>query len=188
MSDFSDPHEHVESAQHVAEAHAHGGANAAVIPLSIAIMAVIAAAFGSMETTWASHAVLARSSAAVRQGEASDLWAFYQARSIKKNMYEIAAGRGGDDAAALSAKADQYAREESDLDKQARAKEAEVKREEAASEEAMHRHYRFTLATNLLHLAIALASVSILIRRRWLWAGSLAVVAAGVVVGVSGLV
>jgi hypothetical protein len=188
MTDFPDPHEHVESAQHVAEAHAHGGINAAVVPLSIAIMAVIAAVFGSLETTWASHAVLARSSAAVRQGEASDLWEFFQARSIKKNMYEIAATQAADNAGAMSGKAEQYATQEADLEKQARAKEAEVRKAEQESDDAMERHHRLTLASNIVHLAIALASISMLMRRRWLWIGSLLVVAGGVVVGILGVV
>ena len=184
MSDYPDPHEHVESAQHVAEAHSHGGMNAAVVPLSIAIMAVIAAIFGSLETTWSSHAVLTRSSAAVRQGEATDLWAFFQARSIKKNMYEIAAAQAGANGSDLAAKAAQYAVQEADLEKQARAKEIEVREAEKTSDEAMERHHRLTLASNIVHLAIALASISILMRRRWLWIGSLLVVAGGIVVGV----
>jgi hypothetical protein len=187
MSDFPDPHEQVESAQHVAEAHSHGGANAALVPLSIAIMAVIAAVFGGLETTWSSHAVLARSSAAVRQGEASDLWAFFQARSIKKNMYEIAAAQSGDGGPALAAKAEQYAAQEAELEKQARAKEEQVKEAEKESDEAMERHHRLTSAVNIVHLAIALASISILIRRRWLWMASLLVVVGGAVVGVIGV-
>jgi hypothetical protein len=188
MVDAPDPHEHAESAQHVAEAHAQGGVNAAIVPLSIAIMAVIAAVFGSLETTWSSRAVLARSSAAVRQGEASDLWAFFQARSIKKNMYEIAASQSSGEASALSGKAEQYAVQEADLEKQARAKEAQVRDAEKESDEAMERHHRLTLATNIVHLAIALASVSILMRKRWLWIGSLVVVAAGVVTGITGVI
>jgi len=188
MSDVPNPHEHVESAQHVAEAHTHAGANAALVPLSIAIMAVIAAVLGGLETTWSSHAVLARSSAAVRQGEASDLWAFFQARSIKKNMYEIAASQAGAGGAPLAAKADQYAAQEADLEKQSRAKEEQVKEAEKESDEAMERHHRLTFGVNIVHLAIALASISILMRRRWLWVASLAVVGCGVVVGVIGVI
>ena len=183
MSDMPNPHEEVETAEHAAHAHAEGGLNAAIVPLSIAVMAVIAAVFGSLETTAASNAVLARSSAAVRQGEASDLWGFFQARSIKKNMYELAALQSAGDTAALKAKAEQYAKEEGDLQTQARAKEAEVKAQEALSETAMERHHQLTLSTNVVHLAIALASISIVMRRRWLWMGSLAVVAVGVVLG-----
>ena len=177
MSEIPDAHEHLEQAEHAAHVAAELGL---AIPLSITVMAVIAAVFGSLETTAASTAVLARSDAAVRQGEASDLWGFFQARSIKKNMYELAAGAApADQAANLAAKAASYAKEE-DIQGKARAKEEEVRKEEAASTEAMERHHRFAIATNIVHLAIAVASVSILVKRRWLWFGALSIAAAGV--------
>lgn len=181
MSDTPDAHEQLEHAEHAAHAAREGGLAAALIPLSITVMAVIAAIFGSLETTSSSTAVFARSDAAVRQSEASDLWSFYQARSIKKNMYEIAAQQAGasEGAAALKAKADQYGVEETDLQGKAKAKEEEVRRQEAISEAAMERHHKLAIATNIVHLAIALASISIVMRRRWLWYGSLVVVTIG---------
>lgn len=179
MSETPDAHEHLEHAEHAAHAAAELGL---AIPLSITVMAVIAAVFSSLETTAASTAVLARSDAAVRQGEASDLWGFFQARSIKKNLYELAAGAAPPDKAAdLAAKAATYAKEEEDIQAQARAKEETVRKDETASAEAMERHHRFAIATNIIHLAIAVASVSILVKRRWLWFGALSIAAAGVV-------
>jgi hypothetical protein len=46
----------------------------------------------------------------------------------------------------------------------------------------MERHHQLTHATSIVQLAIALASISIVIRRRWLWYGSLGCLAAGIVV------
>lgn len=179
MSEIPDAHEHLEHAEHAAHAAAELGL---AIPLSITVMAVIAAVCGSLETTAASTAVLARSDAAVRQGEASDLWGFYQARSIKKNMYDLAAAAAPPDRAAdLAAKAATYAKEEEDIQAKARTKEEDVRKEEAASEAAMERHHHLAIATNIVHLAIAVASVAILVKRRWLWMGSLVIAAAGVV-------
>ncbi len=178
MSEIPDAHEHLEHAEHAAHAAAELGL---AIPLSITVMAVIAAVCGSLETTAASTAVLTRSDAAVRQGEASDLWSFFQARSIKKNMYEVAAGAAPPDRAAdLMAKAAAYAKEEEDLQVKARAKEDEVRKEEALSTDAMERHHHLAIASNIVHLAIAVASVAILVKRRWLWFGSLAIAAVGV--------
>ena len=180
MSDDTDAYEHLEHAEHAAQAARAGGPAAAAIPLSITVMAVLAAVFGSMETTSASRAVLARSDAAIRQGEASDLWGFYQARSIKKNMYEIAAAQAENEAAkALKAQADHYASEEAEIQTNARAKEKEVRKQEEISEAAMERHHSLTIAVNIIHLAIALASISIVMRRRWLWYGSIGVMALG---------
>ena len=45
----------------------------------------------------------------------------------------------------------------------------------------MERHHHLAIATNIVHLAIAVASVAILVKRRWLWAGSLVIATAGVV-------
>ena len=101
-------------------------------------------------------------------------------------MYEIAAQQAsGESAAALKAKAEQYASEEADLQSKARAKEEEVRKQETISEAAMERHHRLTIATNIIHLAIALASISIVMRRRWLWFGSLGVLLIGSVIGLT---
>jgi hypothetical protein len=47
----------------------------------------------------------------------------------------------------------------------------------------MERHHQLTYATSIIHLAIAIASISILLRQRLLWVASLVCLAAGVVVG-----
>src|ERR1700757_1521114 len=101
MSDEPSASEHLETAERIADAHSEGGPKEAIIPLSIAVMAVVAAIFASLETTAASNAVVARSDAAIRQGEATDLWGYFQAHSLKRNMYEIAADLPGVDVGKL---------------------------------------------------------------------------------------
>src|SRR5476651_1442556 len=59
--------------------------------LSIAVMAVVAATIGGFESGASNEAVLAKNEAVLSQNKASDTWAFYQANSIKKNMYFVAA-------------------------------------------------------------------------------------------------
>jgi hypothetical protein len=44
--------------------------------------------------------------------------------------------------------------------------------------EAMERNQQLTYASSIIHLAIAIASISIPIHRRWLWAASLDCLAA----------
>jgi hypothetical protein len=185
MSDAPPANEHLETAEHITHGSARGGLKEAVIPLSIAVMAVIAAAFGSLETTAASDAIVARSDAAIRQDQATDTWGFFQAKSLKRNMYEIAAAQSGADSARLKAKADKYAADEASLQDQAKAKENEAAHQVAISEAAMERHHRLAYASNVVHLAIAIASISIVIGRRWLWGASLVCLAIGVVVGLT---
>ena len=185
MTDSPPAHEHLETAEQIAHSLAEGGVQSAIIPLSIAVMAVVAAAFGSLETTAVSSAVVARSDASIRQGEATDLWGYLQAASLKKHMYQIAAATPGANTDQLNAHAKKFENQEADLQTRAKAKEDEAARQVAISEAALEHHHRLTYATNIVHLAIAIASISILVRRRWLWFGSLACLAASIVIGLT---
>ncbi len=182
MSETPPAHEQLETAEHAAHAASEGGLRAAIIPLSIAVMAVVAGALGGLESTASSEAIIARSDASIRRNEASDLWSQYQAESLKKHLYAIAAAQPGGDSASFKSKSSAYAAEEGTLQAQAKAKEKDTADAVAESEKAMERHHRLTYATSIVQLAIALASISIVIRRRWLWYGSLACLAAAIVV------
>ena len=181
MSDIPDAHEQLERAEAAAH-HSHDGGDM-VVPLSIAIMAVFAAVLGSLEAASAAHAVVTRSTAAIRQGEATDAWSFYQATSVKKNLYDLFAQQAASGADAMREKAEKYATDQENIQRDARAKEQIVKDDEEQSEQAMEQHHHLIVATNFVHLAIALASVSMLMRRRWLWFASLGSAALGVGVG-----
>src|SRR5205807_176288 len=109
----------------------------------------------------------------------------YQAESLKKHMYSIAASQPGADVAQMKAQADKYGALQPDLMDRAQAKEKETARQVGISEAAMERHHRLTYATNIIHLAIAIASISLVMRRRVVWFGSLAVIAGGVLVGLT---
>ena len=153
MTDSLPAHEHLETAEQIAHSLAEGGVKSAIIPLSIAVMAVIAAAFGSLETTAVSS--------------------------------QIAAATPGANTDQLNAHAKKFESQEADLQSRAKAKEDEVARQVAISEAALEHHHRLAYATNIVHLAIAIASISILVRRRWLWFGSLACLAASIVIGLT---
>jgi hypothetical protein len=182
MSEIPPASEHLETAEHAAHAAAEGGFRAAIIPLSIAVMAVAAGVLGILEGAASSSAIIARSNAAIHRNEASDIWAQYQAESLKKHLYTIAAAQPGANAASLKEQADKYAAQEAPLQAQAKAKEKETADELAASEMAIERHHRLSYATGTVQLAIALASISIVVRRRWLWYGSLACLFAGLAI------
>jgi hypothetical protein len=185
MSDIPAAHEHLETAEHGVHAAHEGGLRAAIIPMSIAVMAVAAGVLGILEGTASSSAIIARNDAAIRRNEATDIWNQYQAESLKKHLYSIAAEQGGANAVSLKAQADKYGAQEEPLQAQAKAKEKETEEQLATSEREMERHHRLTYATGSVQLAIALASISIVVRRRWLWYGSLACLAAGVIVAVT---
>jgi hypothetical protein len=102
----------------------------------------------------------------MKQAQASDTWAFYQAKSIKQRLAEIEARQAaGEEAARSAAEATRYRAEEKDL--QAKAAGLENERDEAAR----HGPY-LAFAITALQIAIALASVCLITKRRALWAAS----------------
>lgn len=64
--------------------------------------------------------------------------------------------------------------------------EAAAKEADHKSEAEMHVHERWALATTLLQIAIALAAITLLTRKRWLLAGVLGATGLGLVAGVMG--
>ena len=91
MSDV-EPTEHFEQAEHAEHAAHSGNPFLARVAVTIAILAVIAAFIGSLETIETAATIDAKSQATLFQDKATDSWGFYQAKSLKKNLYDIAAG------------------------------------------------------------------------------------------------
>src|SRR5579872_3388584 len=95
------PSEHMEHAEHAEHAAHEGNRFMITVSATIAVLAVVAAIIASLETMETSEAISAKNSAVLRQAQASDQWAYYQARSIKQKMFELAAQEHPD-------KADEY--------------------------------------------------------------------------------
>ncbi|CAN5154885.1 hypothetical protein BH09PSE2_BH09PSE2_07930 [soil metagenome] len=118
-------HEHSEHAEHAAHEHDPFISRATI---TIAILAVLAAGAGSLETVESGGAIVAASKAVLSQERATDDWAFYQAKSIKKNLYGIAADGGGPNAAAYKAQQAKNAADESKVEEKAKGEEEDRNR------------------------------------------------------------
>jgi hypothetical protein len=129
------------------------------VSLMIVILAV-ATAIGSLKSAGFGSRVI------LNQAQASDMWSFFQAKSIKQRLSEIEA-RTSTGPAALAAKADaeRYAREEKEL--QIKAKAHEQARDAASKHGAP---LGFAIAS--LQVSIALASVCLITKRKLLWLAS----------------
>ena len=116
------------------------------------------------------------------QNRATDTWNLYEAKSLKKNLYALAADQGGAKAAEYAKTAAKNAADQDTYSKQAKAFEA--KRDEATTQAEVHeqRHGRLTIASTLLHMAIAIATLAIILKRSWPWLTSIALAAGGLVV------
>lgn len=172
-------HEHAEHAEHAAHAH---DPFISRVSITIAVLAVLAAAIGSLETLEAGAAIESSSEAVLEQNKASDAWGEYQADSLKRHVYGIAADAGG-------ANADRYLKT-SDEQKatQAKVKQQAIK-DEAARDEKLaegriheHRHHRLAVAATLAEIGIAICTVAIITRRKSFWLGSLVLGLGAVVV------
>ena len=129
------------------------------VSLMIVVLAVVTA-YGSLKAGGYSGKVL------LNQAKASDEWAFFQAKSIKRSLAEMEA-RGGSPEAQAEAKqrADRYQQEQDEIQHKAKAHEAE--RDEAAK-------HGPPLGTGIaaLQIAIALASVCMITKRKSMWTAS----------------
>jgi hypothetical protein len=175
------PTEHFEHADH-AEHVAHSGDTfLARVSITIAVLAVVAATVGSLETIETAATIGDKNAAVLLQNQATDVWNFYQAKSIKKNVYEVAAAGNADRAADFKAKAAQYGADEKELFDKGQDLEHRTEAKLHDSERHEARHHVLTIATTLLHISIAIATIAIIMRgRRWPWYTALALGGAGV--------
>ena len=115
------------------------------------------------------------------QAQASDQWAFFQAKSIKQNLYEIDRDQltrsGTADAEALNKvkqKIDKYEKEKAEISKEA--KQFEAAREEARKKAASAAEHskEMGLAITIFQVAIALGGICLVVKKKPLWFLSLA--------------
>jgi hypothetical protein len=165
-----DAHEHREHAEHAAHEH---DPFISQVSITIAVLAVLAAAAGSLESVEGGSAITASSAAVLSQDKATDSWAEYQADSLKKHVYTIAADGGGP-------RADVYRRTASDASEKqesarSRAKDNEAERDRLDAESASHerRHHWLTGSATITEIGIALSTVAIITRRRQFWFGAM---------------
>ncbi|MFN2542207.1 MAG: DUF4337 family protein [Chthoniobacterales bacterium] len=166
MEEAEVPLEHLH--EHVQHSAAHSGeAWISWVALSTAILAVLAAIAGLLSGKNANEAVIS-------QIEASDQWNYYQAKSIKSAVLDAKMSLRAAPDESDRAKAARYQREQEDIKAEAEQKEAEAKRR-------FHRHEIFARGVTMFQIAIAIAAVSALTRRRRYWMVSLGFGAVGCV-------
>jgi gas vesicle protein len=191
-------HEHGHGHGH-SEGHGHGEGHAKpqvaawvrYLSLSTAIIAVFAAVASLLSGSSSNEAILEKSEAMLRQSEASDQWAYYQAKSVKQKLSEDEAAIVKDTRpelyARFAADAQRYDTETKKIEDKARELERQVVESNEASKALMERHHRFAISVTLLQIAIALSAIAALTRRRSLWYVGLGGSVAGGVMFVLGL-
>ena len=159
-------HEHTEHAEHAAH---EGDPFVSRIAITVAVLAVFAAVAGSLETVEGGRALGSTSEAVLAQDEATDTWNEYEADSLKKHIYGIAANAHDSFADDYKKNEKEYTDTQKKLMKEAKAKEAE--RDELLAAGAKHedRHHWLTGSATLFEIGIAMSTVAIITRRHWLY-------------------
>ena len=174
------PHEH--ELEHAAQ-HDPGGF-AGQLAVITAILATVGALFSYMGGATQADAGLHKNDAAIKKTEASNQWNYYQAKSSKQNLSELAQELAPDARKTFYIdEVKRYKTEKAEIKLAAEKLEAESKAWDDRSAEKMHQHHRWAQATTALQIAIAMAAIALLTKKRWLEKLVFGMSAVGVVLG-----
>ncbi len=176
--------EHAQQGGHAAAAGEHGGM-VNQIALFTAVIATVGAVFGYMGGATQANAGLYKNNAAIKKTEASNQWNYFQSKSTKQSLAELASDltAKGDDKAKYQAKVDRYEKEKTEIKGVADKLEAEATAWDQQSDEQMHQHHRWAQSTTVLQVSIALAAIALLTKKKWLEVAMFAAGGIGLAVG-----
>lgn len=176
------PHDH--ELEHAAQ-HGDKDRFAGSIAVMTAILATVGALFSYMGGATQANAGLYKNNAAIKKTEASNQWNYYQAKSSKQNLAELAIALVPDEKKPqYQQEVERYKKEKTEIKAAAEKLEAESTDWDKQSDGQMHLHHRWAQATTALQISIALAAMALLTRRKWLEYGMFGVAGVGVVLGV----
>jgi hypothetical protein len=182
---FEAPSPHEELVAH----HATHDRLAQRIALVTAILATIGAVLSYQSGANQNLAMFLKNESIRKQTQASDQWAYYQASSIKQHIAENIAVITSDEQqrAKLLARAQHEASKKADIRQAAQRLQLQSQAFNVRSDQVLRPHERMALGMTLIQIAVALASITVLTRRTWLFWGSMLSALAGVAVAASGL-
>src|SRR5258706_9498737 len=154
--------------EHAVEHAAHADNLGRNVALFTAVLATVGAIISYQNSGSESLGLELKNEAILNKAEASDQWAYYQAKGIKEVVVGHAPAQNAAERAALAAESKRYADEKADIQKAARAFDARAQAADAASARAFEPHHHLAQALALVQVAIALAALTVLTRQRWL--------------------
>jgi Domain of unknown function (DUF4337) len=162
-----------------------GGRFLRQIALTTALLAACAAVAALEAGSTVNEALVLKTEATRLQAEASDQWAYYQAKGIKSAVAEASRTswlaidkQPPPEYAATEAR---YLREQDEIKKAAEEKQRQRDEKEREADALLRHHHGYANAVALFQVSIALGAVAALTRTRLVWFGSGAVGIAGIV-------
>ncbi len=170
----------------IAEQHEkHGGSFLRGISLTTALLAALAAIASLKAGATVNEALVLKTDATRIQAQASDQWAYYQAKGIKGavaqsaiNTWE-AAGKSAPPR--LSAETARYTAQQDSISRKASELEHQRDDKSREAEILLSQHEVYAAAVALLQISIALGAIAALTLSRVVWFGSLGLGAAGAI-------
>ena len=170
------PHDHAVEHEAAHGSDEHSGAKAGGHSLAqwVAIFTAILATIGAIVSYQGGHtqneALLSKNEAVLKKTEAANQWSFYQAKSTKQNLAELAEGLATDPErkSKYAAEAARYKGEKEEIKKAAEGFEKQSAAANAESDHKLSPHNKLAQAMTLIQIAISLASICVLTRRRWM--------------------
>ena len=181
---FEVPSPHEKHIEHTTE-HAHGRVDnfASRIAVMTALMATLGAMLSYQAGSTESEAAMDKNNAAIFKTEAANQWNYYQAKSSRQNLAELATHIPGVDAVHYKEEIERYKSQKEDVRKQAEKLEATSKQWDEKSEQALLQHHLWAQAMTAIQIAISLAAITLLTRREWLKRMSYTAGGAAVILG-----
>jgi len=153
--------------------------------LSLVFIAVLAAVASQWSGGYGSAVLVNLNHSTFHQALASDEWSYYQAKSIKQNLYEAlvelaprtaeaGAENNAQGLAAFKTKVAKYESEKADISKKAKELEAERDAARVAAAKASAHARQMGTAVSIFQIAIALGSICLVTKKKPLWYLSLA--------------
>lgn len=175
--------------EHAVEEQTENSSNrlAQKIALMTAVLATIGALISYQSGSAQTESMFLKNESILKQAEASDQWAFYQAKSMKGHLAEATmdTATSPEVRAKYSAQLARLEKEKAEIQIEAKKLQKESHRLGEQSEAKLRPHERLALAMTFIQIAVALAAITVLTRRIWLLWGSVAAAAVGLVAAVT---
>ena len=163
--------------------HAKDDPKLAPVSVTMAILAVLVAV-----VTLLGHR--AHTEEVVLQAKASDQWAYYQSKNLRRHLdlffNDMTAVQPASDAGALAKLRDQYAKEAARYQGEQKETEYEARKLEAEVAVERNRANRYDLSEVFLEIGLVITSITMLSGRRLYWFLGIAFAIAGIAIAVTG--
>jgi hypothetical protein len=158
------------------------------LALSTAILAVFGAIGGLQETLMTSKMLIAKNEEILNQTYATNMWTYYQAKSIKQNIYRVGVEVQPKKKTEYEGLIAKYEQQQNEISEQAKNYENIAANKNKESSYYLRKHHILTYSVTAFQIAIALASVAALIKSVKFWLFAMTVGSAGAAIFIYGMI